>query len=117
MANGGRAITAIFRQRDVGYSDCHRRDAAKGGGYSGDICEAGIAVASARGRKAHIGIHEENDRPVPRRTQAAEGYEMSIAPVISAENTGLDEEHPWPGLESFTENDCEYFYGRDDETA
>jgi hypothetical protein len=42
---------------------------------------------------------------------------MSVGPAISPENTGLDEEHPWPGLESFTENDCEYFYGRNDETA
>jgi phage protein U len=42
---------------------------------------------------------------------------MSLAPAISPEYTDLDEQHPWPGLESFTENDCEYFYGRDDETA
>jgi hypothetical protein len=42
---------------------------------------------------------------------------MSVGPAISPENTGIDEEHPWPGLESFTENDWEYFYGRNDETA
>jgi hypothetical protein len=42
---------------------------------------------------------------------------MSVEPVISPENTGIDREHPWPGLDSFTEKDCEYFYGRPDETA
>jgi tetratricopeptide (TPR) repeat protein len=42
---------------------------------------------------------------------------MSVEPVISPKNTGIDAEHPWPGLDSFTEKDCEYFYGRPDETA
>ena len=39
---------------------------------------------------------------------------MSVALPISS---GIDSEHPWPGLESFTEKDCEYFYGRDEEIA
>ena len=30
--------------------------------------------------------------------------------------TQLDQENPWPGLESFKENAHEFFYGRDRET-
>jgi hypothetical protein len=42
---------------------------------------------------------------------------MNVASVTLPDSSVVDAEHPWPGLESFTERDCEYFNGRDEEIA
>lgn len=40
---------------------------------------------------------------------------MRTPEVTSPAGTGVDAENPWPGLESFTENDAFFFHGRDQE--
>ena len=38
-------------------------------------------------------------------------------PLSSCDDSGVNRENPWVGLASFTEEQSEYFYGRDDEIA
>ncbi len=40
---------------------------------------------------------------------------MTTGPPLP--KTGVDEQNPWPGLESFRENDAFFFHGRDQEAA
>lgn len=46
---------------------------------------------------------------------------MNVAPASVPpdlpQTTGVDANNPWPGLEAFAESDCEFFFGRDEETA